>query len=66
MGTPTSAEELQEIERKLGGTLPLSLRTFWRVVGSINLTQSSDQSVHDWVETPRITGESPPERGALQ
>jgi hypothetical protein len=52
LGEPVSEEELDEIERSLGGPLPLSLRAFWRVVGSINLTQSQGQIVHEWISTP--------------
>jgi hypothetical protein len=44
--------ELDAFEARLGGPLPLSLRAFWGVVGSVNLAQAHDQTVHDWV-SPR-------------
>lgn len=50
---PTIADAtLDEYEEQLGGPLPLSLRAFWRMVGSIDLRQSARQMVHDWLEVP--------------
>jgi uncharacterized protein (TIGR02996 family) len=44
--------KLDEIERGLQGPLPLSLRAFWEIVGSVDCCQSQDQMVHDWFDRP--------------
>jgi hypothetical protein len=51
-GSRVSEEDLALYEQQLGGPLPLSLRMFWRVVGSIDLTQAESQMVHDWLDVP--------------
>lgn len=40
---------LDRIEQKLNGPLPLSLRAFWEVVGSVDFRQSEEQNIHDWI-----------------
>jgi hypothetical protein len=52
LGEPVSDEEIEQMERYLGGPLPLSLRAFWQVVGSVDLAQSPQQIVHDWIDIP--------------
>jgi uncharacterized protein (TIGR02996 family) len=44
--------KLDEIERRLQGPLPLSLRAFWEIVGSVDFCQSQEQIVHDWFDQP--------------
>jgi hypothetical protein len=52
LGPRRTDEALDEFEEQLGGPLPLSLRMFWRVVGSVDLTQSGRQMVHEWLKKP--------------
>ena len=49
---PDSAERLDALEREWGGPLPLSLRAFYEVVGSLCFKQLESQNVHDWFSEP--------------
>jgi hypothetical protein len=41
------AAHIKSLERGLGATLPISLRAFWEVVGSVDFTETSDAPVRD-------------------
>jgi hypothetical protein len=64
LGQPAPAEQLDELEEQAQGPIPLSMRAFWTVVGSLDLQQSPEQIVPDWLrEAPsdleRLGGDDP-------
>lgn len=52
LGPPCSVQDVDEVERTMGGPVPLSIRAFWEVVGSVDLCQAPEQIVHDWIDIP--------------
>jgi hypothetical protein len=50
LGAPGDPEQLEALETLAGGPIPLSMRAFWAVVGSLDLRQDHGQTVHDWLQ----------------
>ena len=48
LGAPVTEPGLSLVEQQIGGHLPLSLKMFWHVIGSVDLTQSADQVIGAW------------------
>ncbi len=52
LGAPCPVQDIDEVERRVGGPAPLSIRAFWEVVGTVDFCQAPEQIMHDWLDVP--------------